>query len=81
MKKLSKVQVQILRALDGALAPVEYTGVEKRSLDILKERGLVTYRAGSRNASTYYYTRFQTVYFASLTKQGSEFILNGGIDY
>lgn len=79
--KFSPAQRDILARLDGAAGPVEFDGTRKRSLDFLKDKGMLTYRKVSRDASTYYFPRYQTFYLAVLTQEGSDFIYNGGIDH
>lgn len=74
-------QLRILRSLDGATAPVQFDGIDKRSLVKLRDLGLVTFREGRKSAKTYYYPNATTmVLTAALTKDGFNFIYDGGID-
>lgn len=79
--KFSTAQMSILRNLDGATAPVEFDGTRKRTIDSLKRMGLVKYRLRHKSSPTYYYPGGSVLVLETvLTKEGSDFIYNGGID-
>ena len=80
--KFSPAQRDILARLDGATAPVEFDGTRKRSIDVLKRKGLVNYRLIHKSSPTYYYPGGSVLVLSTvLTKEGSDFIYNGGIDH
>ena len=81
--KFSTAQRNVLTALDGATAPVEFMGTYTRTLKSLKDKGLITYKRGTRSFSlgTFPYHGSNTYFLVSLTREGSDFIYNGGLDH
>lgn len=78
---LTKPQRQLLHRLDR-LVPFPEPGTSKKPLDRLVSLGLVEYTKDSRYVKTRGVPgRVQTIYRARLTKAGSDFIFNGGIDH
>lgn len=81
MKTLSKAQTEILRALDGATAPVEFSGTRARTLKSLKDMGLVSFVRWNKPSPTYYYPGGTTLVLTTqLTMKGAEWVYNGGLD-
>lgn len=79
--KLSEPQAHVLRTLDGAIAPVEFNGTYKRTIDSLVRKGLVKYRTRRQPSPTFYYPGGTTlVVVTTLTDKGWHFVYNGGID-
>jgi hypothetical protein len=82
MKKFSNTQLEVLRRLDGATAPVEFNGLYARTVESLRSRGLVKVRRSRKSAGTYYYPdSTRLVLHVSLTDEGWNLIYSGGIDY
>jgi len=81
MKKFSKPQTDVLRALDGATSETEFNGLYARTIESLRVRGMVKVRRGRKSAATYYYPdATRLVLYVTLTDEGWNFIYNGGID-
>lgn len=83
MTKLTSPQMDVLRALDGATAPVEFNGTYARTLKSLREKGMVKYarRTKSFRIGTFPYHGSNVYFDVSLTNFGWEFIHWGGLDH
>lgn len=79
--KFSETQTLVLRALDGATAPTRMSGSNARTVESLRKMGMVTYTRSRQPSPTYYYPGGSTlVLHVSLTREGGDFIYNGGLD-
>lgn len=80
--KLTVAQRDILARLDGSFERMEFAGTSRKPIENLAKAGLVTYRRETYNVrtGTFPYNRAGIRYIVTLTKEGSDFIYNGGID-
>lgn len=81
MMRLTPAQRALLHRVDR-LVPFDEPGTSVRPIKALAALGLVTYEPVKRYVKTRGYPdRVQVMYRVTLTKKGSDFIYNGGIDH
>lgn len=80
--KFTPAQREILARLDGSFERVEFSGVSRKPIENLAKAGLVTYRRETYTVrtGTFPYARQGVRYVVALTKDGHNFIYDGGID-
>lgn len=80
-RNLTKPQRDVMLMLDGRLGELQLNGTYTRVVKTLKEKGLITYRRTTKTIS-YGPARgsHRVVLIPELTKLGSDFIYEGGLD-
>lgn len=68
----SPAQMRVMRALDGRWSPLELDGTYWRTLKSLAEGGWISFTRQNLPK--------RPLFVVTLTRQGADFIYNGGID-
>ena len=84
--KLTPSQRDLLLMLDGRIAPLELDGTYKRVCVSLRDKGLITFREWRKTVAygpargSHTWNKSRVVVVPTLTKEGADFIYNGGLD-
>lgn len=85
-KNLTPAQRDVMLMLDGRTSPLELNGTYTRVVNALKDKGMVNVRRSTRTIAfgpargSHQWNTSRVVLTVTLTKEGSDFIYNGGLD-